>query len=64
CPFPKKNLDYILNKHFKKENFVLDPFMGTANLGSEVIFRGGFFIGYEIEETFYKLAEENLTKML
>ncbi|PLW80624.1 hypothetical protein C0585_01750, partial [Candidatus Woesearchaeota archaeon] len=33
CPFPKKNLDYILNKHFKKENFVLDPFMGTANLG-------------------------------
>jgi len=63
CPFPKETLDFILDKHLNEGDSVLDPFMGTANLGKEVLLRGGCFYGYEIDEGFYKKAEERLTQI-
>jgi DNA modification methylase len=40
----------------------LDPFMGTANLGVQVIKRGGIFFGYEIDTGFYETAKRKLEK--
>lgn len=56
CPTPKEMLNFILSRYFKKGQTVLDPFMGTANLGKEVLHRGGNFYGYEIDKGFYKKA--------
>ena len=39
---------------------VLDPFMGTANLGVSTIKKGGMFFGYEIAEKFYNTAKKKL----
>ena len=48
CPFPKEEIKFVLDNYFKKGFNVLDPFMGTAMLGKEVMERKGKFIGYEI----------------
>ncbi|MCX6739844.1 MAG: site-specific DNA-methyltransferase [Candidatus Parcubacteria bacterium] len=60
CPTPKAMLTFILNRYFKKGYKVLDPFSGTANLGAEVLKRGGDFYGYEINSGFCKIAEQKL----
>jgi DNA modification methylase len=60
CPQPKAIIDFILGKYFVKEMKVLDPFMGTANLGVEVLKRNGIFYGYEIVEEFYNTAKRKL----
>ena len=60
CPFPKETTDFILKKYFNKGCSVLDPFMGTASLGVEVLKRGGVFYGYEVVKDFYKTASKKL----
>ncbi len=59
CPFPWKMVEFLLNRHFHG-GVVLEPFMGTARLGEGVIWRGGHYIGYEIDHTIFKVAEKNL----
>lgn len=49
----------ILNSTNKGET-VLDPFMGTGNTGIACIDTDRNFIGYEIDEKFFKIAEEKL----
>lgn len=60
CSEPKEMVDFILDKYFNKEMKVLDPFMGTANLGVDAVKRGGEFFGYEIVEEFCKTAKKKL----
>jgi len=60
CPSSQHLLSDILNSFFKEEMKVLDPFMGTANLGVEVLKRNGIFYGYEIVEEFYNTAKRKL----
>ena len=59
CPF-NKNHFLILDMHFKNGMTVLDPFMGTANLGIEILKRGGNFYGYEIVKDYYEIAQTKL----
>ncbi len=60
CPTPKEALDLLLPKYYKAGQTALDPFMGTANLGVEVLKQGGNFFGYEIDESFYEKANTKL----
>ena len=61
CPTPKEIYSFVLDNYFKKSFVVLDVFMGTGILGKEVIKRGGIFMGYEIDESIFKIAKENLS---
>lgn len=60
CPFPKAHISFFLDNYFKKGFNVLDPFMGTADLGAEVLKRKGNYFGYEIVKEFYNLANSKL----
>lgn len=60
CPEPAEMTDFILDNYFGTGMKVLDPFMGTANLGFSVIKNSGIFFGYEIVEKFYNTAKSKL----
>lgn len=62
CPFPREHFEFFLGKYFKPGFTVLDPFAGTANLGVEVLKRGGDYIGYELIKEFYEIALKKLGK--
>lgn len=64
CPYNIEVINRILDMYYEKGNVVLDPFMGTARLGEEVLKRGGTFIGYEKEKEFYETAMERLNKFI
>lgn len=63
CPFPPEIIKTLLDLYYKKDGIVLDPFAGIAELGVEVINRGGEFIGYEIDKKYYNTALKNLEKV-
>lgn len=63
CPFSEAEIDFVLDRYFPERGVVLDPFMGIARLGAEVVRRGGSFIGYEISPEIYAVAERNLSKV-
>jgi DNA modification methylase len=60
CSVPKKMVNFILKNYFNKGMKVLDPFMGTANLGVAVIKKGGNFFGYELVKKYYGTAKKKL----
>ncbi len=62
CPFGDEEIAFVLDCYFPNRGVVLDPFMGIAKLGVEVIRRGGSFIGYELSPEIYAVAERNLGK--
>lgn len=62
CPFPKEEINFVLNNYFKKGFVVLDPFMGSAELGKEVLKRKGSFVGYELSKPIFNFAAKNLLK--
>ncbi len=60
CPFGEGEIDFVLDRYFPERGIVLDPFMGIAKLGVEVVRRGGSFIGYELSPEIYAVAKRNL----
>ncbi|NQV00806.1 MAG: site-specific DNA-methyltransferase [Parcubacteria group bacterium] len=60
CPEPQEMIDFIFKNYFKTGMKVLDPFMGTANLGIQIVRNGGTFLGYELVERFYNIAKKKL----
>lgn len=60
CPFSDEEIAFVLDRYFPEQGVVLDPFMGIARLGAEVVRRGGSFIGYELSPEIYSVAERNL----
>lgn len=60
CPFGDDEITFVLDRYFPERGVVLDPFMGIAKLGAEVIRRGGSFLGYEISPEMFAVAERNL----
>ncbi len=64
CPSPQGEYEFILDTYFTKGMTILDPFMGTAVVGGEVLRRGGVFIGFEQDASIFELAKTNLSKIL
>jgi DNA modification methylase len=60
CPTPKELTNFILMKYFKKNDRVLDPFMGTGAVGKEALQRGAkSFIGIEIDKSIYEKTKKD-----
>lgn len=62
CPYPDPEMDFYMDQYYRKGMKVLDPFMGTAILGTKVIERHGSFIGYEIDPKIFRVAKKNLER--
>ena len=61
CPFSAEHIEIFLKMaKFKKGMTVLEPFMGTARLGREVIKKGGKYVGYELAEKHFETAKGKL----
>lgn len=60
CPYPTELIKDILDTFFVPGYKVLDPFMGTAGLGAEVLRRGGTFVGYELAKPYFDIAKNKL----
>lgn len=64
CPFSPEHLDIFLGlADFNREMTLLEPFMGTARMGVEVVKRGGNYIGYELAEKHFQTAKEKFEKL-
>ena len=62
CPTPEGIYSFLLDKYFEPGYQVLDSFMGTAVLGTQVLSRGGDFFGYELDEKIFQIAQKNLSE--
>ncbi len=60
CPFPEATCNLFMSRYFTPGMTVLEPFMGTAQLGRRVLDSGGFYVGYEIDPLVYSLAQRSL----
>lgn len=60
CPSNSEMIQDILSNVFSPGMSIMDPFMGTATLGVEVLKRKGIFYGFEIDKEFFKTAKSNL----
>ncbi len=63
CPISSEVKNFVLENYYKEGFVVADVFMGTAELGVEVLKRGGSFIGFELEKTIFCVAQENLDQV-
>lgn len=64
CPIANEVKNFILENYYKEGFVVADVFMGTGELGVEVLKRGGSFIGYELDKTIFAIAERNLHTLI
>ncbi|MGZ9756129.1 DNA-methyltransferase [Mycoplasma sp. 4423] len=53
-------MQQIINIHTNIDDVILDPFMGSGSTGVAAIKNNRKFIGVEIDEKYYKIAEKRL----
>lgn len=61
-PKPTKALERIILAHTKEGDVVLDPFMGSGSTGVACKILGREFIGIEIDENYFNIAEERIER--
>ena len=59
---PLKIMKELIDKHTNKNDTVLDPFMGSGTTGVACKNLSRNFIGIELDETYFKIAEERINK--
>jgi len=59
---PVDLLRFLVEKSTESKQTVLDPFMGSGSTGIAVIQAGCSFIGIEINENYFKIAQERIEK--
>jgi len=57
---PTKLLDRLIRVVTEREHTVLDPFMGSGSTGVACVQTGRNFIGIEIDETYFRIAERRI----
>lgn len=63
----QKNVDLIENlvqRHTNIGDLILDPFMGSGTTGVAALKSGRNFIGIELDENYYKIAEERIKESM
>jgi site-specific DNA-methyltransferase (adenine-specific) len=55
-------MDHLVKLVSFTDHKVLDPFMGTGSTGVSCLNNERYFIGYEIDKTYFNIAEERLNK--
>ena len=53
-------IEQLLNIHTNKNETVLDPFMGSGTTGVAAANLGRNFVGIELDESYYQVAEERI----
>lgn len=59
---PTELMRYLCRLITPPNGIVLDPFMGSGSTGKAAILEGFKFIGMELEEEYYKIAEARIAK--
>jgi len=64
APFPEELPYRCIQLYTFKEEVVLDPFIGSGQTAISAIKTGRYYIGYEINEEYVKLAEKRIKNFL
>ena len=64
CPRPLAQVQHIIEQWVHPDSTVIDFFMGSGQTGVACIKTGRKFIGVEIDETYFRLAQERVAKAL
>ena len=59
---PVKIMKWLINNYTNPGDTILDPFMGSGTTGVACVQTGRNFIGIEIDETYYNIAEKRINK--
>ena len=62
APFPEKLPKKVITYYSYKDDFILDPFMGSGTTGVVCINMERNFIGMELDENYFKIAKERIKK--
>lgn len=60
CPRPLNTVMYLINLITKPGDLILDPFMGSGTTGVACVQTGRNFIGIEIHEPYFRIAEKRI----
>lgn len=60
CPRPLEAMIYLIEIFSNPGETILDPFMGSGTTGVACMQLGRNFIGYEIDPTYYAIAEKRI----
>lgn len=63
-PKPKRFIKEILKMFTRDNDLILDPFIGSGSTAVACLQLNRRFIGFEIEEKYYKIALERVKKAL
>lgn len=61
---PRYITEKIIRNSSKENNTILDPFMGSGTTGVACINTNRKFIGIELDEKYYKIAEERINSAI
>ena len=61
--FPNKLIEIIVDNFTKKDDLILDPFMGTGTSGIISLKKGRRYLGIELVEEYYKFSKKELDKI-
>ena len=62
APFPIELPRRLIDLYTFKKEIVLDPFMGSGTTALAAIETGRHYIGYELDESYIKVAQERIAK--
>ena len=60
---PANIIDYYIQKYSQKSEIVLDPFMGSGTTGVACKELNRKFIGIELEDKYFDIAQERIQKL-
>jgi len=56
-------LEELIKIHTNPDDLVFDPFMGSGSTGVAALELGRQFVGIEIDEKYYRVAQERIEKI-
>lgn len=60
---PVKLLEYLIKTYTNEGDLVLDNTMGSGSTGVAAVNTGRSFIGMELDDNYFKIAEERINKV-
>lgn len=61
---PVELISFYIKNSSNEGNLILDPFMGSGSTGEACVLNNRNFIGIELDNEYFKLAEDRLYKLL
>ena len=61
---PVELMDWIIKNYTKENDVILDCFMGSGTTGISAVKNNRNFIGIELDETYFNIAEERISNAL